>query len=101
MRLCVSSKHSALFYAVAGDVRVYRKLPGRLLNDGFQKQLALRSRLVDAFAGRAADIQCLYAFVDQMPCQLPRAVRADAAVLFIAGIKRGYNSVIFFSSVHG
>ena len=81
---------------VTGDVRDDNELAADCIHDGFEDGLAFFYTLVDAFTGRAADVETGNALVQKVFCKALHTRCADAAVFVIARIKRRENALIFF-----
>lgn len=67
-----------------------------LRHHGIQNLHALLLFQIDALAGGTAHIQATDALVYKVTSQFARALHAHAAVVLIAGVKRGNNALIFF-----
>jgi hypothetical protein len=76
------------------------QLAAHLRHDVFQGLLPLGHALVDALAGGAAHIQALYSLVQQELRQGPDRRGADLAVLVIAGVKGGEDTLVFGKVFH-
>ena len=81
---------------VAGDVRDDNELAADGVHDSLKDGLALFHTLIDAFTGRAADVETGNALVQKVFCKALHTRCADAAVFVIARIKRRENALIFF-----
>ena len=80
---------------VAGDVRDDNEIAADGVHNGFEDGLAFFYTLVDAFTGRAANIETGNALVQKVFCKALHTRCADAAVFVIASIKRRENALIF------
>ena len=85
---------------VAADMGDDGDLALGLAHHGLQQLLALIGVLVDALAGRAADVYALDALGDQVAGEGFDALHGDIAVLVIAGIERGDNALILGKVFH-
>ena len=85
---------------VAGDVGDDGHFAAHLGHHVLQDGLALFHALVDAFAGGAAYIQALHAFLQQILGKGPGAGGADGAVILVASVECGENPLVFLDIGH-
>ena len=87
---------AALMGVVAGNVGNDGAFALHFRHDRFQHGHALFFFQINAFSGGAAHIQACDALVYQITRQLTRALHADRAVVFVAGVKRRDDAMVFF-----
>ena len=89
--------HLTCMGSTAADVDAYvAALAADGVHDSLKDGLALFHTLIDAFTGRAANIETGNALVQKVFCKALHTRCADAAVFVIACIKRRENALIFF-----
>jgi hypothetical protein len=79
---------------VAGDVGDHRDLTLGFGHDGFEQILALLHVLINALARRTANVQTVDALLDQIGGKGAGALDADVALLVLAGVECGENTLI-------
>ena len=66
----------------------------------FQRLLAFGYALIDALTGGPADVQALYALVQQKFSQSPDGLSVYLSLFVVAGVKGGENALIFRNIFH-